>query len=388
MYKEIDLNNYYFYNFPLPLKEKDYWEVCDLVVKSLKDNPNIKSIYLAGGKWVPGISDLDILIVYHQKIKNRVNILSPWNLSKNARYIFCHNYGSYNEKSFRNIFYIIPPTSLKLLWGKTIPVHNPKNELSRENYQFLNAILIFDILINKLLFFPSHLKSSKINVRALIGKIYSLKYTLEMLRYVGSYTIETDFPERISKLRKIWFNRSRKENLSELLSLYRESNDIVLEIVSKLSAFAQNQNLPMRNIIFKNRKYYIVFKSNWTKERFLNNFFQGYIYIKKPFSNRIIENFKLVLPLPLSYFLMAYANYQGPLSTWIKKSITNFQKIVVPINRGIQKHIQTTNDFVQSSIDHNGLFKIPFPYGYLVKKQKLLSYLGEKLILFLRTIKK
>lgn len=386
---EINFKKYKFFNLPQILKESDYHETCNLFVNNLKDNPNIKSIYLAGGPWVPGISDLDILIIYHQKIKKETYRPTPWKFSIKEKHLYSYmDFDIWNltENSFRNLYYINSPTSLKLLWGEEILLRSPKNELSQDNFQSLNAILIFDFLINKLLFSPRHFKSFKIDVRRMLGEVYSLRYTLELLQSIDPQPIGIDFISRIKKLREEWFDKDQIENLQELVSVYSKSIDLILDIVVKLNNFIQNQNLPMSDIVLKNRKYYIVFNKQWTKEKFLDNFKKGYIFLKRPFSDRIIENFKLLLPLPLSYFLMVYANYSGSQSNWIKECLVGYQKITTPIDKGMREHIKMTNDFVQDSIDHS-FARIPLSYGCLAKKQRFISYLGEKLILFLRRIK-
>lgn len=376
-----------FINLPKPLKKSDYQEICDLLVDRLKDNSAIISIYLSSGHWVPGISDLDIVIVRKAAVGKDEKIPSPWGLSEKAKYIFTHNFWELDEESFKNLRYIVPGISLKLLWGKDISIYHPQNELQGEEYQFLNAIIIFDFLVNKLLFFPRYLERAQLDARQIIGEVYSLVYTLDALNSIGVRAIKTDFPERIKQLRNTWFAHSREKNLQELTILLEESIDLILEIVIRLDDFVKNHNLSTNSFIFKNRKYYIVSDKEWTKEKFIDNFSKGYISIKRPFSNRVLENFKLVLPESLSYFFTAYANQKGVLSDWIKKSLNNYQGMDISVNQGAYRHIKEVNDSAQTGIKY-GFARIPFPYGFLIHSQTLLSRLGDALILFLRKVKK
>ena len=110
MKNQINIKNYHFYNLPIPFKKKDYWDTCNLIEKKLKDNKNIESVYLQlgdKGEWVPGISDLDIILVYKDSIDLSIGIISPWSLSDSAKYIFIHNYGTYDKESFENLFYML-----------------------------------------------------------------------------------------------------------------------------------------------------------------------------------------------------------------------------------------------------------------------------------------
>ena len=372
------------------MQVSDYQEVCDLVVDDLKDNPNIKSVYLAGSQWLPGISDLDIIVVFNDQIKDGFDFQSPWNLSKKAKYIFSHKYAIYNEKSFFNINYLVPTEqNLRLLFGKDISFRDPEKELSERDYKLLNAILVFDLLINKLLFNFKYLNYTKIDVRNLLNTIYSLVYSLLMIEMAGGKKIESDFVLRIDQLRMNWFENNSTDNLEELISLYHQSNDLILEIVVELNNIVKKQfQLIDNDILFKNRKYNISFKENWDNELFLKEFKKGYIFLKKPFSDKGIESFKFVLPYYLSYFLVTYANYEGLFSEWIKKGLTGYQyQDYFSISKGVKKHIMAVNDFTKDSIDNNGVFKLPFPYGLLINKRTLISIIGEKYLSFLRIIK-
>jgi len=376
-----------FLNLPKPLKESDYQELSDLVVEKLKNIPAVKSIYLLGGSWMPGISDLDITIVRKTIKKGEQGIPSPWALSHKSKYIFIHNFWELDEESFRNLKYFTHDTPPKLLWGKDISIRNPQSELSDKEYQFLEIMIIFDFLINKLLFFPRYLKQTQLNIRQVLGEVYSLIYTLEVLDLTGLQTIETDFPEKIKKLRETWFDNNQEENIKELMILLEQSIDLILEVVVRLDNFVKEHNLPTSNLIFKNRKYYLTFDKDWTKDKFISNFFKGHIAIKRPFSNRVLENFKIVLPQSLSYFFMVYANQEGLVSDWIRKSLTGLQKMDIPVNQGIYQHIKVINDSAKASIKYR-FDRIPFPYGLLIHSQTLLSRLGDILILSLRKIKK
>ena len=380
-----------FYNFPKQLQRDDYEEVCRLATASFKNNPNIKAAYLDSGEWALGISDVDISIVYNDRMEKRISVQSPWSLSEKAKYLFLHTYGSYNEEGFRHFYYLNQPgVNLRFLWGEDLPILNPAKELSPKDYKFLNAILIFNFLINKLLLYPRYLTPERQDARSLLSALHSITYTLGMAETVTGEQVGRDFSAKIKGLRKNWFEGNREENLEKLASLTKEGMDSILEIVAKLDDFARNQGLPADNgLIFKNRRYYITFDEGWSRGKFLQSFLKGYLVFKNPYSGRTVENFKLVLPSHLSYFLMAYANYQGPLSDWIRSGLFNYKKsgnFYVPY--GMEKHIVSTNNFVRADIENGGLFRIPFPYGLLTGRRTMASRIGEKLILFLRNMKK
>lgn len=387
MNNKMDFEKYQFVNLPRPMPESDYQEVCQLVVDKLKNKPGIRSIYLSSGSWIPGISDVDIIIVCNQGLKGKIDIISLRNLSEKTKYLFLHGSWILKENTFKRINYLTPGLSLKLLWGEEISIDNPQKDLSQEDNQLLYAGLIFDYLINKLLLFPRFFKKTELNTRQLLGEIYSLTYTLQIFELIAPGAIQTDFSQRIIQLRQTWFNNPQEENLRELTSLLEESIDLILELTAKLADFIAKKNLPMSTLVFNNRKYYIVFSQHWTKKEFIDNFEKGYIAFKRPFSNVILENFKLTLPSPLSYFLIAYASQAGLLSAWIRNNLNNYQQTDLLINQGIISHVKIINDSAAENKKH-GFGRIPFPYGSLVGSRTFLNFLGDELILFLRRIKK
>jgi len=386
MNNKIDLKKYHFVNLPKKFEKSDYQEVCDLIVNHLKDNSDIKSVYLSSGVWIPGISDLDIIIIHHKKRKE-IPIPNFREISEKAKYVLLHGFWELAEECFKNVNYISPGLRLKLLYGEEILRYEPEKELNLKEHHFFLSGIIFEYLINKLLLFPRYLRKTQLNVRQLLGEIYSLTYTLEVFEIINPGAIKTDFPQRIRQLRGTWFNNPPEKNLRELINLLIKSIDLISELTLGLSEFVKKENLPMKSLVFENRKYYIIFNEKWTQEKFINNFEKGYISLKKPFSSRVLESFKLVLPSSLSYFFLAYVQEQGPLSNWIIKSLNDYPKTIFLINRGLKKHIKIINQSYQTTIDY-GFSRVPFSYGSLVGKQTKISRLSDKLILFLTRIKK
>jgi len=60
-------HNIHLTNLPQKLSRTDYQDVVKLAVKDLVGNKDIASIYLMGKNWQPGISDMDIIVVYKKR---------------------------------------------------------------------------------------------------------------------------------------------------------------------------------------------------------------------------------------------------------------------------------------------------------------------------------
>jgi len=373
MNEHFDLAKDNLYNLPIVLSIADYKECCELAVRDFRKNNAAVSMYVMGGKWCPGISDLDIVAVYKNGTKPKP-LKSPWSLSEKAKFIFTHRHLSFDEKSFTDFYYIYPKSTsnLRLLWGKDIILKSPEEELSEKENKFLLSFIVFDVLVNKLLLFPRRARDSKIDVRQMIGELYSLFYTFEILKNITRQEIGTEFIVRIKNLRKNWFIRDFSENLKELSYLYEAGANLVLETVTVLNEFLVSQEIwGYDGIVFRNKKYHIAFSKNWNKEKFFATFHNGHVNITVPVIKKNIENFKLLLPQSFSYFFLAYANVDGGFSERVKNALNKIERILFD-SRGIKRHVAAVNNVFEASQKSNGLYKMPFSYGFTTKKRNFL----------------
>jgi hypothetical protein len=78
-----------FTDIPRFVAPEAYQQTIDRMVERLKTFPGIISIYQVGGVSTPGISDIDLLVVFSDDIKVQKNPIE--NLSSNDQYLFTHN---------------------------------------------------------------------------------------------------------------------------------------------------------------------------------------------------------------------------------------------------------------------------------------------------------
>lgn len=370
MKNNLKLNKHHFYNFPQLLTKADYLTACDLIIADLRKNPELKAVYLAGQDWLPGISDIDIVAVYQNDFNIKQKIGASEKLSSEAKFILLHGYLVFDERNFKNWFYLginEDEVNLRLVYGKSLMPDSPKKELSVLDYKFLEAIIIFGFLVNKLLIAPRYLRYSKVDVRKLICEMNSLKFTLNVLDGIMPGRIKTNFVLDIEKLRNDWFEERPEKNLDKLTELFNQYIDLVLEITILLNQFLKdnlesaNLNLLKQNLIFKNNQYHISFiePEKWEKELYLDNFLNNN------------AKYDLILPFELSYFFLAYASEQGGFSSWIRQNLINYEPAGLLLNTGIKKHIRAMNMFMDSEFVKKGNAKIPFAYGFQRKKRFL-----------------
>lgn len=389
--KAMPENTYKTYNLPQQLTIKDYWQCCNMVIDEAKNNDTVVGVYLMGGQWCPGISDLDIIMVYkHNSIVKPVR--SIWGLSKKADFILTHRYLSFFDEDFRNIYYLYPKktANLRLLWGKDdVCPKNPLKIFSTEDVKLLHAFILFDLLVNKLLLFTGR-QGKELNVRQTIGELYSLIYTFDIVYTITGKIIGNTFTTKIQEIRNQWFKNNDKHNLILLSELLVEGVDLVYESVGILDEFLVINKFYIEddnNAILLNKKFHIIFDKTWRKDKFLKNFHKRTIRKNIPIVNRKIENYSLLLPSSFIYFFMIYSMGEGGFSSSIKNHFYTSPKTKISVPKIINDHVMVMNKSFDSSLETNGLFKTPFSFGFsLSKKNSTIIWLIENSLFLLRKI--
>ncbi|MFC1700636.1 hypothetical protein ACFLZ0_00600 [Patescibacteria group bacterium] len=366
-----------FYNYPKPLQRKDYEEVCSLAIDELKKDVNVISAYLENDNWVPGISDIDIMVIYKNCAKRQVFTKSFLEFSEKAKYIFVHRYINYNQNTFQDWVYLNPHyDKAKFLLGKPLTWRLPKNELDQNECHWLQAIFVFDLLINKLLLFFRYKFEEKIDVHNLIVVISSFKYTLDIFYEITGLKLDDNFSLAIDDMRNRWFFRGREENIKILFNLLNRTEDLILELIDRLDNFLVLKIPDFINkikgdkVIFRNSKYDLVFIDNWEKNIFLDEFRRGLIKFKLPLFGRRedLDSYRLILPNSLFFFLAVYLKEQGPFSKLLRNRMDKDYSVLldkVDFNRGLKEHAKVANNYIIESINFKGeKLKLWFSYGF------------------------
>lgn len=369
------------YNLPRKLERFDYEACVELVRKDALDNPTVSSVYLMGGDWCPGISDLDILVVYKDGL-TPLPLRNPWSLSEKARFIFTHRYLSFDQSSAEYFHFLYPKetASLRNIVGAELEfLKVPDGER-----QWILAFILFDTLVNKLLFF-SRFKKPPHNIRQLIGSLYSLVYTVWIVHEVSGVDIDQGFGERIQRLRQDWFVLGESSAERELMTLLDQGILLVSRAVTELDSFVSRQNPKnMRQLKFSNDKFSVMFVESWTHKQFLEEFSQSLIWDFKKLGRKV-ESFRLLLPASCSIFFQAYAEGEGEFSRIMRQHLSGvMERIKMESLRG---HVRAVNMAYESSLASGGLFKIPYSYGFFSGKRNFRSKLFWRCCSFLRDLR-
>ena len=168
-----------FIEYPKKIKSKVYDKTIKLVSKKLIEDKSVKSIYQIGHVKSPGISDLDLLVVY----KDNESVLSNpriW-LSKQEKYIVTHNLFGVSEKDFKIMQNYSFFHNYKHIWGEKYQIGS---NLKLEEQRILKKQIALEYLLQMYLVFTVQINYQIINLRGLLLHVNALKYDLELTIFV------------------------------------------------------------------------------------------------------------------------------------------------------------------------------------------------------------
>lgn len=369
-------------NLPKPLAREDYESLAAAAARTLSVLPGVRAVYLLGDTWMPGVSDMDLLVVCDDG--RDTALPGPWSLSKEASFIFTHRYLAMGRGAARKLLYLFPEetTSLRRLAGDDIGFERPKEALAADEYRDLLACVFFDVLVTKLLPLAGELSlrgHGGTDVRARIGALYSLRYSERLLGLVCGYAMPEALRGQIESLRAQWFERGEAQSLALMEEVSREC---AAEIFAMAAAFAEHSaarypGAPAGR--FFNGRYACTFVDGWNKEAFLESFARKRLRLRA--FGRTLAHDTLVLPRPLSAYFAQYASAQGVLGEKMRGA---FSGAPAEPQGGIAAHIGALEAAFEDYAQSRGGHKIPYAFGFAPRAEPRLRLLLTRLCLSIK----
>ncbi len=353
----LSLNDFAFSDEPPEIKIEDYDKTKAKIKTRLSMIKDIESIYQIGGaEIIPGISDLDFIIVLKHDLKNSlVKDLSYRMFNEMDKPVLTHDFFLCDELLAHHIHLLMPVFSLKKIYGREVNVieRYKDDELS-------NIVLMTDIIFR---FLPQEylitLLDRKIRIRWILAKLNVLKYPVHVLsKLCGMENSEWNkHIAEVDYLRKNWFVMDKKERRMDLIEKLKKSVYISMELIEHFANLLSNNRvleietdkLPGQ-IKYYGRFHKTIFTSYWNKETALRHMVD--FYLRK----NIILN---LLPINVCWQLLEYLGYKGVISNYIRKNISVDIKAVIKADqiKMIKERINLLN------YQHTFLIKNGFYYG-------------------------
>lgn len=203
---------YRFINHPVSFTADQYAKTVSKVVDRLKGIDGVKAVYQVGNVKAPGISDLDILVIFKHRFKLLSNPVDRTNKEEN--YFFAHNLFGLSEEMVSEFNRYQPHFSGKLIWGEGKELIQ-QNKTS-ENADLWEQIAIEYLLKNYLVSIAQQL-AGKVKLRQLLLEANATRYDLEILNEKGRLM---ELVEQLIVWRGKWFEKSPSQ--TELSSYFEE----------------------------------------------------------------------------------------------------------------------------------------------------------------------
>src|SRR3989344_1395586 len=330
-------------DIPKQLSRESYEDAINYTVSMLSKLEDVTAIYQIGSIYVPGISDIDLIIALKENPKNPTEVRTKISqcFSK-YRYIFLHNFHVIPEGLMEDVFFLFPIYSMKCLYGKTVSIERPENKKldmvilvdlinSVTSRDLINTIFNEQPLINNLrlrrvvknIFPPLFPSKKEINIREFLCRISLIKYTVSTYEKI----MDTKKPEwrvvaeEVESIKNNWFKLDQ-EKYYRLIDVMYQCINVYLQLFEEFADYLNKKKIfsikTNKNSIITNSVYYTtIYTPHWGKETALGN-------IKKFYNN----SGKIIFQLPLIYLtqLLLFPN--------IKEIIINSkgQKIDFKIN--------------------------------------------------------
>jgi MoaA/NifB/PqqE/SkfB family radical SAM enzyme len=240
-FAEINGASYLLTDFPQKFEMDFYDSVKKKYVDTIVQCGGIQSIYQMGTVSVPGLSDMDFIIVINDKFgKNELKLCidSFFSLSEQERYVIKHPPSAFiNAELLSQISWLHPTFSLVHIYGDDIlqTVSNQAPPLAPQQAppenQLINLVELF--LMEFPIEFMEEMQKKELSVRNHLMRMKSLSLSVKIMEMN-----KIVLPDRVGafinnsvQLFKNWFTYSETENLEQLQPLFAEAETIMYELI-------------------------------------------------------------------------------------------------------------------------------------------------------------
>lgn len=177
---------------PFRAERSEYDETIQLLLETLKNYEGVKGVYLLGNISKPGISDLDLLVVFHQ---NQECLRDPFEkLGPHQRRLFTHGIMAMGEGFFTD-------NERFGLWGKVICLYgeNQIHEMPLRNEEEENALSVqtaMEFILANYIDLNVQVEYACIKLRSFLQHVKGIHYDLELLSIHSG-----EVYERVSEVR-------------------------------------------------------------------------------------------------------------------------------------------------------------------------------------------
>lgn len=314
------------YNYPVKSSFSDYDDAIQQYLNIIKDHNELVSVYQIGSVAVPGISDIDLIIILDD---NKVckNNFSIYQIDSKYHKLLLHDVFIIPESLSKETFFTTSIFDRKLLFGEIINFNFPILQSDRINDLLLklNDLVIFSLKSE----YSEFKKHRGLDIRFVIARINSIKYPYILLQELYSLILE-----RKLEVKSI-------ENIIRDISSFRESffklsKDQVHEKIIFYLDYITSEFVPMFIQIFEDIH---PFKETYPSKVKFRLSFLNYIFIDEYYA----------------FHLIRFSENKGKISSHIKRNLVKNNNIIYSddLRVFIDRKISILNSILEFRISNN-----------------------------------
>jgi hypothetical protein len=236
------MKSLYIINRPLPNPRAAYDEAIENITNKLSTVEGVKAIYRFGNITTPGISDIDLLVVFKNKAKCNLNGFED--LPKKYFDLFTHGIIALSEDHFGWNNYYSVWSERHLLWGEH-PDESSIPTKTVEEDRLLKHQTAIEFLLMNYIDLSVQLEYGVIKLRSLLQHLKGFRYDLEFLDIHDSWM--HPMLAQLNHWILHWFEQtpSDKELVQFIHNFMKAYSPFVNELIQKEPIY-----LPKRNIYF------------------------------------------------------------------------------------------------------------------------------------------
>jgi hypothetical protein len=197
--------SYRIIDYPHFVAEAQYHSILDEMVKRLAKLPEIFTVYQIGGISSPGISDLDLIVIFRDGVSVTQDFLHD--LSMDERYLFIHNLYGISHHDFKEAENFTFFNNFTLLYGRDV---RSDIKLPHKETEILKRQIAIEYLIKMGINIYLQKSYQALRIRDILLHVKALQYDLDFLG-INSGRL----PELVSQIidwRKYWFEYQPSKN--------------------------------------------------------------------------------------------------------------------------------------------------------------------------------
>lgn len=221
---------------PHPVADSFYVQSLEAMVERLKVTGLIRTIYQIGGVSSPGISDLDMVVVFKHGASTAQNFLSGLNAEE--RYLFIHNLYGISEDHFAAAEKFAFYNRYQLLWGEDVQTNI---RLPESDIEAMKIQIALEYMLKMYITIQVQHSYRVLRMRDILLHVKALDYDLEFLGITSGPV--KGWVNRVMEWRKNWFSAapSHIELIHWWEGFFHDFNVLLVDILNKNRFYLPSQ---------------------------------------------------------------------------------------------------------------------------------------------------